>query len=384
MKKKRKICIVVASRANYARIKSVLKAIKEHPALELQLVVSASALLDRFGNAVKIIEKDGFKPNAYVYIVIEGENPTTMAKSTGLAIVELATIFENLKPDIVLTVADRYETIATAISASYMNIPVAHTQGGEISGSIDESVRHAVTKLSHIHFVTTKLSRERITKMGENPKNVFLVGCPSLDILLTANLSKKNRAFNQYSGVGPPLDFSKPYIIVVQHPVTTEYSKGRWQIEQTLQAIYELGIQTIWLWPNVDAGSDEISKGIRPFREKYHPSNIEFFKNFPPEDYACLINNCECLVGNSSSGIREASFLGVPSVNIGIRQRGRERGPNVIDVDHNKEKIKKAILKQIKHGKYPKIKLFGDGKSGKKIADILSKCEIEIQKKLTY
>jgi UDP-hydrolysing UDP-N-acetyl-D-glucosamine 2-epimerase len=380
----KKICVVVASRANYARIKSVLRAINEHPKLKLQLVVSGSALLDRFGSAIKIIQKDGFKPDARVYIVIEGENPTTMAKSTGLAIVELATIFENLKPDIVLTVADRYETISTAIAASYMNIPVAHTQGGEVSGSIDESVRHAVTKLSHIHFVATEASRRNLIKMGENPRNVFLTGCPSLDLLLDGDLSKNDKVFKQHSGVGPPLDFSKPYLIVVQHPVTTEYSKARWQITQTLRAIYELKMQTVWLWPNIDAGSDEIAKGIRCFRERYNPGNIEFFINFSPEDYACLLNNCQCIVGNSSSGIREAVFLGVPAVNIGTRQEGREKGSNVIDVAHDKIAIKEAILKQVKHGRYQKSKIFGDGKAGRRIADILSKCDIRVQKKLVY
>ena len=208
--KKRKICVVVASRANYGRIKSVLKAIDEHPQLQLQLVVSASALLERFGKVVNIIERDGFKIEAKVYIVIEGETPTTMAKSTGLAIVELSTIFENLKPDIVLTVADRYETMATAIAASYMNIPLAHTQGGEVTGSIDESVRHAVTKLAHVHFPSTELSRQRLIKMGEAPENVYLTGCPSLDIINDLDFSMDSDFFEKYTGVGARIDFNAP------------------------------------------------------------------------------------------------------------------------------------------------------------------------------
>ena len=182
---RRKVCVVVNSRGNYARIKSVMKSIRTHSGLELQLIVGASALLHRFGSVVNVLREDGFEPDSLVHSIVEGETPTTMAKSTGLGIVELATHFENLKPDIVLTVADRFETIATAIAASYMNIPVAHTQGGEVSGSIDESVRHAVTKLSHIHFPATKRARDFLCRMGELPEAVHLTGCPSLDLGLS-------------------------------------------------------------------------------------------------------------------------------------------------------------------------------------------------------
>ncbi|MBF0522485.1 MAG: UDP-N-acetylglucosamine 2-epimerase (hydrolyzing) [Candidatus Omnitrophica bacterium] len=380
---KRKICVVVHSRANYGRIKSVLKSIQAHPDLELQLVVGASAILYRFGNVIDIIRKDGFEPNATVYIVIEGENPTTMAKSTGLGIIELATIFENLKPDIVLTVADRYETLATAVASSYMNIPLAHTQGGEVTGSIDESVRHAITKLAHIHFPTTALSRQRLIKMGEDPKSIYQVGCPAMDILTTVNLKEISR-LTRYGGTGCRIDFSKPYMVVLQHPVTTEYGQGFDQIQATLSAVEQVGMQTVWLWPNVDAGSDDISKGLRIYREQHGNKQIHFYRNFSVEDYAILINNCACLIGNSSSAIREGAFLGVPSVNIGTRQAGRERGRNILDVGYNAGEIAQAIKKQLKHGKYLKDALYGDGKAGKKIVDILAKCPLSIQKKMMY
>lgn len=383
-KKKRKICVVVASRANYARIKSVLHAIQNHPNLELQLIVGASALLDRFGKVVDLMKQDGFKIHSTVYIVVEGENLTTMAKSTGLAIIELATVFDNLRPDIVLTVADRYETMATAISASYMNIPLAHTQGGEVTGSIDESVRHAITKLAHIHFPTTELSQERLIKMGEDPKMIFKVGCPSLDLILEQDLPPLYDLFDRYGGVGAKIDLKKQYLVVLQHPVTTEYGSGFLQIKETLQAIQELNMQTIWLWPNVDAGSDDIAKGLRVFREKNRDCPVHFFKNFSTEDYLRLINHAVCLVGNSSSALREGAFLGVPAVNIGTRQQGRERAENVIDVDYDAEQIKAAILKQVEHGKYTPSQLYGDGKSGKRIADILATCDLKIQKSLTY
>ena len=180
---KRKICVVVHSRANYGRIKSVMRAINNHSDLELQLLVGSSALLYRFGSVIDIIRGDGFKENAVVHSILEGETPTTMAKSTGMAITELATHFENLKPDIVVTVADRFETLSTAVAASYMNIALAHSQGGEVTGSIDESVRHAITKLAHIHFPATKRAKDYLLRMGEEKESVHLTGCPAIDLV---------------------------------------------------------------------------------------------------------------------------------------------------------------------------------------------------------
>lgn len=380
----RKVCIVVNSRANYGRIKSVMRAVQEHPRLELQLLVGASALLHRFGSAVDIIRNDGFEPTAVVHSIVEGETPTTMAKSTGLGILELASQFENIRPDIVLTVADRFETIATAIAASYMNIPVAHTQGGEVTGSIDESVRHAVTKLSHIHFPATERAHEFVIRMGEDPETVHLTGCPAMDILAENDLALTDGLFERYAGVGARIDPSRPYLVVLQHPVTTEYGQGFLQINHTLKAISRVGMQVAWLWPNVDAGSDDVSKGLRVFRELHQPDYLHFYKNFAVEDYARLINNCACLVGNSSSGLREGAFLGVPCVNIGTRQQGRERGPNVLDVPYDADAIEAAIRQQLAHGRHDSSTMFGDGKAGKRIADILATVNPRIQKRLTY
>ena len=379
---KRKVCVVVASRANYGRIKATMQAIKEHPNLELQVVVGASALLQRYGRAIDYIEKDGFRVDSKVFMVIEGESPTTMAKSTGLAIIELATIFENLDPDIVLTVADRYETLSTAVAASYMNIPLAHTQGGEVTGSIDESVRHAITKLAHIHFPTTKLSRQRLIQMGENQESIFTVGCPSIDAISSLSLEISEKFLKTYSkkGVGTGINFLDPYIVVLQHPVTTEYGKASNQINETLKAVHSLDIQKVWLWPNIDAGSDDISKSIRTFREKYNPDNMHFYINFPVEDYAVLIKNAACIVGNSSSGIREGSFLGIPAVNIGSRQANRERASNIIDVPHDSKKIEEAIIKQLDHGPYAKDTLYGDGNSSTRIANTLATIDLKISK----
>ncbi len=384
MKNKRKICIIVNSRANYGRIKTVLLALQSHPEINLQLVVGASAVLQRFGDIREIIENDGLSITNIVYSVIEGENPTTMAKSTGLAIIELSTIFENLQPDVVLTVADRYETLATAVAASYMNIPLAHTQGGEVTGSIDESVRHAITKLAHIHFPSTKLAKNNLIRLGEDPATIYMTGCPAMDIAANTDLSIDADFFKRYKGVGPDIDPNKPYLVVLQHPVTTEFGKGFDQIKETIKAVSSINMQVVWLWPNIDAGSDDVSKGIRIFREREKPKYIHFYKNFSPEDFIKLIANCLCQIGNSSSAIREGAFLGVPAVNIGTRQNGRECGKNVIHVDYKNEEIQNAIKIQISHGKYERSDIFGRGNTGKLIAEILATSKLKIQKKLHF
>ena len=380
----RRICIVVNSRANYARIKSVMRSVQQHNRLELQLVVGASALLYRYGSVVDLIRDDGFEPSAIVYSIVEGENPTTMAKSTGMGIIELATQFENLRPDIVLTVADRFETMATAIAASYMNIPLAHTQGGEVTGSIDESVRHAITKLAHLHFPATERARDNVIRMGEDPATVHLTGCPSIDLLDDAGLMMRPTLFDRDAGVGPSVDPARPYMVVLQHPVTTEYGDGFAQISHTLEAVRRIGLQTIWLWPNVDAGSDDVSKGLRMFREKNPDASIHFYRNFAAEEFACLMNNAVCIVGNSSSALREGAWLGVPAINIGTRQAGREHGPNVVHAMYDADSIENAIRSQLVQARYPRSTMFGDGMAGPRIANILAEAEVAIQKRLAY
>ena len=383
---KRKVCVVITARPSYSRIRTALFAIQKHPELELQIVSAASMLLDRYGKTVTHVEQDGFKVDARVYMVLEGENLVTSAKTTGLGLMELATTFDNLRPDMVVTIADRYETIATAIAAAYMNIPLVHMQGGEVTGSIDEKVRHAITKLADIHLVTTEKARERVIRMGEEPEHVFITGCPSIDIANEAllNPGEEINPFERYGGVGATVDLSKGYLVVMQHPVTTEYEMGRKQITETLYAIKELGIPTLWFWPNVDAGSDGVSKGIRSFRELEGPTNIHFFKDIPPLDFLRMVNRSRCIIGNSSVAIRECSYLGVPAVNIGSREAGRERGPNVIDVDYDRKDIEAAIQQHIGRPRPARVKLYGDGHAGERIADVLSTAPLTYTKRLTY
>lgn len=385
MIRRRKICVVVASRANYGRVKYLLKAIQNDPMLELQLVVGASVLLYRFGKAIDVIRNDGFEPVRKIYYVVEGETLTTQAKSTGLGIVELSTAFEDLAPDIVVTVADRFETMATAVAATYLNIPLAHLQGGEITGNIDERVRHAISKLADIHFPSTEQSRERLIRMGEQPERIFNFGCPAMDILAHEDLSIDDTIMARYGGVGAPMAWSKPYVLMVQHPVTTSYGEGHRQVQQTLDALNRIGhVQKVVLWPNIDAGSDDISKCIRVFRENHREAPFHYYRNFSPEDYARVLNNAVCCVGNSSSFIREGSFLGVPAVLVGDRQEGREHGQNVIGAGYDAGEIHRAVVRQIDHGRYASEKLFGFGNAGQRIAEKLRDIELPIRKRMTY
>lgn len=382
----RKICVVITARPSYSRIRSALEALRDREDIELQVVAAASALLDRYGSVVDEIERDGFEIASRVYMVLEGEQPSTMAKTTGIGMIELATALDNLQPDFVVTIADRHETLATAVAAAYMNIPLVHIQGGEITGSIDEKVRHAITKLADYHLVSTAQAGERVVRMGEEPDTVVVTGCPSIDIAAGV-LNHPALDFDpmaKYGGVGAKLDLSGRYLVVLQHPVTTEHDLARRHVQETLHAVAESGIPTLWFWPNADAGSDGTSRGIRAFRETHNPANVHFFKNMAPTDFLRVVHRAGCLVGNSSAGIREGSFLGVPVVNIGGRQAGRDRGANVLDVGYDRQAITDAIQKQVAHGRYPSDSLYGDGAAGPRIAGALARIEPRIHKRLNY
>jgi UDP-hydrolysing UDP-N-acetyl-D-glucosamine 2-epimerase len=259
--------------------------------------------------------------------------------------------------------------------------------GGEVSGTIDESIRHAVTKFAHIHFPASRDAAERIIKLGEVPEMVFRVGCPRID--LVADILKRDENGLDKGifelGVGSPIDLSKPFVIVSQHPVTTEYGGGERQITATLSAVRKCGLAAIVLWPNADAGSEDIARGIRKWREHGAAENMHFFKNLPIDTYVRLMRRAVCLIGNSSSGIREGAFIGTPVINIGSRQTARDRGANVIDVAHDEQAIADAIKRQQAHGRYPMQDIYGDGTAGAKIADVLAKLgPVQVQKLITY
>ncbi len=375
---RRKICFIITSHIHYARSKLILEEIRRNPKLELQIAVAASAILPLYGDVLTSMEHDGFTPNAKIIMTLAGGNPVAMAKTTGIGITEFATAFDNLKPDIVVVRGDRYEVLAAAIAASYMNIPVAHIEGGDTTGSIDESVRHAVTKLAHIHFVTNEFSRKRVLQMGEDASYIFDVGCPELEFVERHRKAITSKDINRY-GVGDPLDLEKPFLMVMYHPVTTE-EQNRKHTTLLLDVVSDLHMQTLWFWPNVDAGTDDVAKAIRVFREHCHPHHIRFAKYVLPEEFIALLKKCSCLIGNSSAGIKEASYLGIPVVNIGTRQNGRLRGPNVIDVGYAKGDIKKAIEGQLKKGRFKPSTIYYKEKCSRRIAETLARVPLYTQK----
>ena len=385
----KKICIFLGSRANYSSIKSVMVEIKKKKNLKLQIILGASAILNKYGELEKLIKKDGFRVDKKIFSLIEGENPITMSKSTGLGLIGISEALYELKPDLVFTIGDRFETMATTLAASYMNIPLAHTMGGEITGTIDESIRHAVTKFAHLHFPASKAAANRIYKLGENKESIFNFGCPRIDLVKQELKKNRLKSINKRifkEGVGAKLNLLQPFVIVSQHPVTTEFGNAEGQILNTLEAVSKLNVQAIVLWPNADAGSEDIAKGIRKWREKFKMKKMHFFKNLEINDYIQLMKYTSCLVGNSSSGIREGAYIGTPVVNIGSRQNGRERGKNVIQVNYKANNIYNALRKQVnKNSRYKQSNIYGDGNAAKKIINkLVTLKKISVQKKIRY
>lgn len=340
-------------------------------------------LLDRFGKAVDLVRADGFDVAEEVYLEVEGSLPTTMTKSVGLGVIEFASALQRLKPDFALIIGDRYEAMAAALAAAYQNICLIHLQGGEVSGSIDESTRHAITKLAHYHFPATKRSAEYVVAMGEQPSTVHMLGCPGADVVAQAMDAVPEGEMHRL-GVGPQVDFSKPYLLVVFHPVTTEYPATEQQMDELLQAIDAAGMQTVLLWPNIDAGSDGVSQAIRRFREERRDVPLHAYKNFEPEVYIPLLGRAACAIGNSSSFIRDASYLGTPVVLVGSRQDGRERCEAVTRVEPVASEILEAVRAQVAHGPYPTSDLYGAKGASQRIADRIAELTPYSQKRLAY
>ena len=365
----KKVCCVITNRASYSKFKSLLIHLKKDKKINLQLVVAAGAFLEKYGRLDKEIKKDGFKISEKIHMLLESQTLLSNAKSTGIGISEFSSCFDRIKPDLLVLMADRFEILSAAIAASYQNIRIAHIQGGEVSGNIDQKVRYAVTQLSDYHFPSTKKANQNLVRILNSKKNIFLTGCPSIDLCKEIN-KKSYKEFlmisNYLIGVGHKVNLKKDYVIVLQHPVTNEYGQGKNQVLKTMNSVLKLNLQTIWFWPNPDSGNADISKFLRRFREMNFKDKILFVKNINPQQFLLLLKYARCIIGNSSAGIRESSFLGTPSVNIGSRQKNRERGKNVISVNYDQKKIFKKIKFQIGK-KYKKDNLYGSGNAGLKI-----------------
>jgi UDP-hydrolysing UDP-N-acetyl-D-glucosamine 2-epimerase len=340
-------------------------------------------VLERFGQPVNVVRSDGFHVDGEAYIELEGSTPATMAKSVGFAMVEFASEYQRLKPDIVFLNGDRYEVLAAAIAAAYMNLCIVHIQGGEVSGSIDESARHAITKFSHFHYPATRRAADYIQRMGERPESILGVGCPSSDIGRLLDRTLQPEVVNQ-NGSGAFIDTSQPFLLALFHPTTTEYGGEREQMDNLLNALEDLRMPTVLLWPNIDAGSDHISRAIRAFRDRLQPDWLRTITNLSLENYLKVLANSSCAVGNSSSFIRDASFLGTPVVMVGRRQEGREMDENVICVPPVTQEITAAVRAQLAHGHFKTSTLYGDGYVSERIADSLVLLEPYVQKRLHY
>jgi UDP-hydrolysing UDP-N-acetyl-D-glucosamine 2-epimerase len=380
---RRKVCVVLVDRANYGRLKPVMSAIAAHPKLELQVLAAGTMVLERFDQPVRVVRADGFPVDGEIYIELEGSTPATMAKSVGFGITEFASEFQRLKPDVVLLIGDRYEALAAAIAAAYMNVCLVHVQGGEVSGSIDESARHAITKFAQFHFPSTKRSAEYLVRMGERPDSVLGIGCPSSDIARQLDRKLAHDILHGRGG-GALIDVSRPFSLVIFHPTTTEYGGERTQMEAVLAALNDLQQQTAILWPNIDAGSDHVSKAIRVFRERVKPNWLRTLINLPPEEYLKVLANTACAVGNSSSFVRDAGYFGTPVVLVGNRQDGRETDKHVVRARPIHEEILAAVRHQLTHGRYAPSTLYGDGRVSQRIADALAALSPYIQKRLHF
>ena len=340
-------------------------------------------MLERFDMPVNGVRKDGFPIDGEIYIELEGSNPATMAKSVGFGLIEFASEFNRLKPDLVLLIGDRYEALSAAIAAAYMNLCLVHVQGGEISGSIDESARHAITKFAQFHFPSTKRSAEYIVRMGEKPESILAVGCPSSDIARELDRTLDPKIINGRGG-GAEIDTTQPFQLVIFHPTTTEFGGEQQQIEELLNALNELQNPTVLLWPNIDAGSNHVSKSIRKFRDKYKPDWLRTLINLSPEEYLTVLANASCAIGNSSSFVRDASYFGTPVVLVGARQEGRETDEHVVRVPPLADAIVSATKCRLAHGRFEPSVLYGEGDVSDRIADALAVLEPYTQKRLNY
>ena len=382
--KKRTVLYISGTRADYGLVKATLLCIKNDPGLELEIAVTGMHLMAQFGKTINEIKKDGFKIHP-IEATYAKDSKASMATFAGKFMELLVGKIEKIKPDVILVLGDRAEMLVAAVVGAYASIPVAHIHGGDISSTVDDIARHAITKLSHIHFPATKKSAERIVKMGEEKWRVYVVGTPGLDDMLSSRAISPKQIAKTYA-----LDLSKPMLLVTQHPVTMSVNQAVNQMQQTMQAVFDLGFEAIVVYPNADAGGRAMIKVIEKYRK--YPF-IKIFKNIPRADYIGLLNVASLMIGNSSSGIIEAPSFGLPVVNIGTRQAGRERAKNIIDVDYKKEDIKKAIKKalfdkkfkqQVRYSKNPYI---GTQMAGLKIAKVLGGITIDeklLQKKLSY
>jgi GDP/UDP-N,N'-diacetylbacillosamine 2-epimerase (hydrolysing) len=380
----RKIALITGSRGEYGYIRPILREIESDPDLDYALIVTKLHLLSDFGFSVDEIERDGLKISDRIYMALDGYTPASMSKSLGIFLLSVTDTLVRLRPEFVLLAGDRGEQLMTAIAAAHMNIPVAHIQAGELSGNIDGMTRHAISRFAHIHFASSEDAAERLRRMGEQEFRIHLTGAPQLDELVNGDFARPQEISGLFR-----LDLKRPIILLVQHPVTEEYGQTVAQIQETLEAVCSLGFQTLAIFPNNDAGNMEIRRLI----ERYQRPFMRVERNVPRYLFAGLMNVANVMVGNSSSGLIEAPCFKLPAVNVGTRQRGRQRGNNVIDVDSNRHKIKAAIERALSSEFRDNLEANyenpyqGDGQVSRRIVQLLKTISITedlLKKQITY
>ncbi len=384
---KRKICFIVTSFIHYSRNFLILEELKNREDVDLHIVLGGVVLSDKYAshtfNVRRILENDGFGNIHEAYFNVDGDHPIVKAKTIGLGIVEFSSILHDIQPDLMVVRGDRFEVLAAAVAAAYMNIPIAHIEGGDISGTLDESVRHAITKLAHIHFATNEPARERILRMGEDARYVFNFGSPDIEVILQAEKQGidtiDEAAFDQ-AGSGTQFSLDEKYVMVMYHPVNTELGSLSENTKKLLSAVQRLDMPVVWFWPNFDAGAEYISHELRMFKEKTVNHKVKFLRYLPPRQFLSLLTKTECLIGNSSAGIKECSYLGIPVVNVGSRQNNRLRAENVLDCGNDSDEIYEVIRKQLGNGRYPSSRLYVSNDTGREIATTLAKTDLYTQK----
>jgi len=346
------------------------------------LMLGGSILLDKYSRHIADdIEAGGFSIAASLFNVIEGGNHVAMAKTACLTALEFTNSLHTLDPDVVVICGDRFEQLAIAMAAAYLNRTIAHIEGGDVTGSIDESVRHAITKLAHLHFVTNDDAHRRVLAMGEDPRYVFTTG--SLDVEMASKPAPAitSAVVNSY-GVGHEIDVTQPFLVVIQHPVTTDHENRR-HLEDTLRAVSALDMPVIWIWPNPDAGTGEMADSLRRFRENVPDAvrQMRFITDVPMREFIALLKVAACLIGNSSAGIKECSYLGTPVVNIGARQQGRLHAENVAHAGYDRGDILSVARRQIDHGRYAPSHIYYREGASQAIVDLLAGSELYTQKR---
>lgn len=369
----RHIAILTEARSSYGYLRPIARLIDRDPELRYSLIVTSQHLLPDFGYSIEDIEADGLNVTDRIYMTLDGYTPATMAKSLGVLLLGVTDALVRLQPDFVLVLGDRGESLMAAIAAAHMNVPVAHVQAGERSGNIDGMTRHAITRFAHLHFASGPDAAERLIRMGEEEWRVFTTGAPQLDELVNGEIATPEELEVRFG-----IDLGRPLLLVVQHPVTEEYGEGIEQMRETLEAVCELGEQTVLIFPNTDAGSDD----LRLMIERYHRPFMRVERNVPRRYYGGLMRAATALVGNSSSGLIEAPAFGLPAVNVGERQRDRARAPNVIDVPHDRRAIAEAIRRAMSPEFRRRIEgaespYLCDGRVSERIVEILKTIPID-------